>query len=999
MPESPRSGYSAGFSAAMPESLAGAAAEALGLVRRGLDDVAGQVVPWFFANMPEYYQHTHSTTEKVHHLQAIISGRVVTENQTVRLVAPDGRKVTYIVPGNRNAELLTILEAHVAQEIETARLYTTQDGQMHLAELLLAPQPRADAKAEAFVDALAAMRSEGLDEKRLELFERLLRGTNAEYVDKFDPQRALRHLRLLETVGSGEDTALLLEQCTPGRETRLVMAMRRPPATGLLLQTAKILARLGVTVNRCYGDSFRLGDGDSCAIISFYVTVGGDILHEDSALWQRLRRKLQLVKWFAPNPLESYADGEGWPLKRVMLLAAAGEFAHAFLVQENQWAFSSSNVTRVLQTRRDEVARLVAWFEARFDPTLGEREATARGLEQLALEAIGSVADERERSVLLMVHRFFAFTLRTNYFLETVYGLSFRLDPQFLPAPCRLEGEELPYGIFFFHGPYCMGFHIRYRDMARGGVRVVRTRSAEQYELESNRLYDEVKGLAYAQQVKNKDIPEGGAKAVMLLAPLGDIRLAVASMTNSLLDVILCGENSVTLPGVVDYLGKEEIIYLGPDENITPEHITWIVERARERGYRWPSAFMSSKPGAGINHKQYGVTSLGVMVFAEEVLLHLGIDPKTQPFTVKLTGGPKGDVAGNLMRIMFRDYGDNARVVAVTDGHGAAYDPEGLDRGELMRLVDEQRSIDAFNATLLKGEGAFVASSRDAETARLRNALHNTARADVFIPSGGRPNTMNLRNWHEFFDADGVPTARAIIEGANLFVAPEARKRLAERGVLVVHGSSANKTGVICSSYEVLGGLVMTDDEFLSVKERYVEDVFAILRRRARDEARLLLAEMRRCDRCKPLHVISVEASQEMNAAADALYGALLERQPSIAGDALWRDLVFDYCPAVLVEDYRERILDMVPQRHLYALIAAYAASGIVYAEGMGWLQGVSGQRDIVEVVRCWLEERDRMDRLAAGVEAAGLPGSDDVAHLLVYGGRRRATEERLGLV
>ncbi len=975
-----------------------AAAEALDLVRRGLDDMAGQVVPWFFGNMPEYYLRTHSVTEKVHHLQAIISGRAVTGSQTVRLMAPDGRKATYLVPGGGTKELLTILEAHVAQEIETARLYTTQDGQLHLVEFLFGEQPRADVSGDLFAEAVSAMRGEGVSGDRIDLFERMLRGANAEYLEKFDPQRALRHLHMLESVGRSEDTAILLEQCTPGSETRLVMAMRHPPATGLLLQTAKILARTGVTVNRCYGDSFNLDDGDSVAILSFYVNVGGDILHEDSELWQRLRRKLQLVKWFAPNPFESYADREGWSLKRVMLLAAAAEFAHAFLVQENQWAYSTNNVTRILQERRGEVARLVAWFEARFDPTLGGREAKARELDEAALAAVGDVADESERTVLLMVHRFFAFTLRTNYFLEDIYGLSFRLDPQFLPAPCRIEGEELPYGIFFFHGPYCMGFHIRYRDMSRGGVRVVPTRSAEQFELESNRLYDEVKGLAYAQQVKNKDIPEGGSKAVILLGPLGDIRLAVASMGNSLLDVILCGESSPTLPGVVDHLGKEEIIYLGPDENITPEHITWIVERARQRGYRWPSAFMSSKPGAGINHKQYGVTSLGVMVFAEEVLRHLGIDPATQPFTVKITGGPKGDVAGNLMRIMFRDYGDNARVVAVTDGHGAAYDPEGLDRAELMRLVDGQRSIDAFDAALLRGEGAFVVSARDPETVRLRNALHNTARADIFIPSGGRPNTINMRNWHEFFDGDGVPTARAIVEGANLFVSPDARKRLAERGVLVVHGSSANKTGVICSSYEVLGGLVMTDGEFIAAKERYVADVFDILRRRARDEARLLLAELRRCDRCKPLHVISVEASQEMNHAADALYGAFMQRRPDIAEDSLWRGLVLDYCPAVLVEKFRDRIFDMVPRRHLYALIAAYAASAIVYAEGMGWLAGVGTQRDIVDVVRNWHEARALMLRLATAVESTDMEQSAQVAHLLRHGGVRRFTEERLGL-
>ena len=53
---------------------------------------------------------------------------------------------------------------------------------------------------------------------------------------------------------------------------------------------------------------------------------------------------------------------------------------------------------------------------------------------------------------------------------------------------------------------------------------------------------------------------------------------------------------------------------------VTPDDINWIVSRAMQRGYPIPSAFMSSKPDAGINHKTYGVTSEGVQVNAHAVL-------------------------------------------------------------------------------------------------------------------------------------------------------------------------------------------------------------------------------------------------------------------------------------------------------------------------------------------------------------------------------------------
>ena len=58
-----------------------------------------------------------------------------------------------------------------------------------------------------------------------------------------------------------------------------------------------------------------------------------------------------------------------------------------------------------------------------------------------------------------------------------------------------------------------------------------------------------------------------------------------------------------------------------------------------------PLSLSVVKVGAGINHKAYGVTSEGVNVFLDVALRSLGIDPSQQPFTLKLTGGPAGDVA------------------------------------------------------------------------------------------------------------------------------------------------------------------------------------------------------------------------------------------------------------------------------------------------------------------------------------------------------------------
>ena len=48
-----------------------------------------------------------------------------------------------------------------------------------------------------------------------------------------------------------------------------------------------------------------------------------------------------------------------------------------------------------------------------------------------------------------------------------------------------------------------------------------------------------------------------------------------------------------------------------------------------------------------------------------------------------LTGGPDGDVAGNEIKILLREYGANAKIVGISDVSGCAEDPNGLDHEEV----------------------------------------------------------------------------------------------------------------------------------------------------------------------------------------------------------------------------------------------------------------------------------------------------------------------------
>ncbi len=965
-------------------------------LKQTMTSEADRIVPWFFANMHEYYFRTHTKEEVLRHLHGIVSGEVTTENRTLMLKSPCGTRVTYITPGTETKDLIETLTSLRNTNLQTARIYASFDNRVRLCTFHQAPQTLTRPDDPHLPEALAELRNLSLVEKGQESdVSRFLTCASLDYIEKFDPHRTARHYRIIREIQDSERVHVSVEpEVRPGQD-RISVAMTNPPDTGMLLEVIKILARAGVFIYRGYGDLFKLDEFRTVGIVSLYARCPGEFNDTGSSCWLDLKRELEWVKWLEPGDLEWFADKQNATLAQVALLQSACEFVHQFLRRTNRYAFTLGRIVKTVMAHPDMAMDLVRYFEARFTPHASDREDLVATAEASVTSALDQVPLELHRTIFQEIFRFFQGVLKTNYFVKSRFGLGFRVDPDILKE--QIEGDQ-PYGIFFFHGPSFHGFHVRYRDVARGGVRVVRTKNKEHYELENDRLFDEVTALAASQQYKNKDIPEGGSKAVLLLKPGGSVDLAVKSMTNTLLDLIISSKDATSLPEVIDYLGRHELIYLGPDENILPRHIDWIVERAAQRGYRWAQAFMSSKPGAGINHKEYGVTSLGVIVFMEEVLKTMNIDPHKDRFTVKMTGGPAGDVAGNGLKILMDKFPDTVRIVAVTDGHGAAHDPDGLDHDELRRLIAAGKRIHEFDPGRISHADGFVVSADTPEGAKVRNTLHNTALADVFIPAGGRPDTINAGNWKQFLKEDGTPSAGAIVEGANIFISREARDNLESSGVLFLHGSSANKTGVICSSYEILAGLILSVDEFLAIKNEYVAQVLEILEKRARDEARLLTREYRYAGAKRPMTSISFDASREINDLGDTIGQVLTEQVSALREDPDLCGLIEAYCPAVLVEKYRDRIVGHIPVRHQFALLGAFISSRIVYNEGLGWLRRISTLRDIMEVVHAYLAEEKHLAELGADLEEAGLDQGEIILEIIRRKGQRFLTASRLGL-
>ena len=115
-----------------------------------------------------------------------------------------------------------------------------------------------------------------------------------------------------------------------------------------------------------------------------------------------------------------------------------------------------------------------------------------------------------------------------------------------------------------------------------------------------------------------------------------------------------------------------------------------------------------------------------------------------------------------MIRILNRDYGNNARIVGIADGSGVGEDPDGLDHTELLRLFKEALPIAKFDPKKLGKHGAVVPVEAPGGV-MIRNTLHNRLKADAFIPGGGRPATINESNWRDYLTEEGKPSAPIIV--------------------------------------------------------------------------------------------------------------------------------------------------------------------------------------------------------------------------------------------
>ncbi len=672
----------------------------------------------------------------------------------------------------------------------------------------------------------------------------------------------------------------------------------------------------------------------------------------------------------------------------------------------NKSTYGAPVIMETVTHHPDLIKFLHVLFEQRFAP---ERIKGARGISEEELQRKWLEFDKiiagrfidypLGYEIFKFMFKIITCTLKTNFYKPEKRSFSFRFDNSILDP---LVFSRFVFGVFFVNGHYSCGTHLRAADIARGGLRLIRvSRSNYDSELDNAVLLNYALGPK-AQRLKHKDICESGSKGVVVPLP------QYASYRKEALNDYTEGVMDLMLPdsSVVDYYGKPEMVFFGPDEGTAPL-MDDVAYHARDKGYQYWRTITTGK-SFGIPHDTYGLL-LGGETFGlydqgnegvelqvdgrsviltndmEKIFAEVGqsiavsgmtttsimgsfrtliehYNAKEEELNLMITGGPDGDLGANQIQCY------KGKICLIIDGGSILFDPQGLDKKELMKLAFMRNSSPRANSLLFPVEklskngfmvplGASNVTLPDGtivEDGALfhRNFLSNPAHRKyiseanirAFIPCGGFKDTINQGNIRRFLELFGE--LQFIVEGANVFFDDAARRYIAtQTNIKQIKDTTANKGGVFSSSIaEVLTGFLLEEDyedkllNDSATRWALTKDILQLVDRYSCMETGLLL-RLYDADPSVPLFELSETTSEQIFALQDQLELRLAE---ILADSKLVWQVMVHYIPSVLCEKLGEKHImailnaeQLQPYRN--AIITKKLASMAFYRFGEHW--------------------------------------------------------------
>ncbi len=289
-------------------------------------------------------------------------------------------------------------------------------------------------------------------------------------------------------------------------------------------------------------------------------------------------------------------------------------------------------------------AKLVAYFEARFDPASTATDEQVEEIRRDVLNDLRQVASLDQDQIIRHMLGTIQATVRTNAYLPVRSAFSFKLRSASVPDMPK------PFPLFeiFVYSPEMEAIHLRGGAVARGGIRW------------SDRKEDyrtEVLGLMKAQKVKNAIIVPDGSKGGFILRRTppttellkAEVTKQYVTFMRGLLDITdNLQEGTVVHPDHVRVLdGDDPYLVVAADKG-TATFSDTANSVSAEYGF-WLGDAFASGGSAGFDHKELGITARGAWESVKRHFRELGIDVMSIPFTVVGIGDMSGDVFGNGM--------------------------------------------------------------------------------------------------------------------------------------------------------------------------------------------------------------------------------------------------------------------------------------------------------------------------------------------------------------
>ena len=527
--------------------------------------------------------------------------------------------------------------------------------------------------------------------------------SSAAYRADYTVEQAIEDIVILESL-SGKKPAAIKVEAGEANTTRLKTYLSAPHT---LTELLPVMQNMGLVVVDQKPYEFKPEDGEEYGYLyDFGVEFPEGVDPNAVASLYEDALNAYLLGERESDTLDRLILSEGLTWQDVRLFRALNHY----LIQLGL-GYTPSFMSNTLLANPGITKHLVEFFNVSFDPNNGlndeQRNARREEIEVALVEELNKIPTLDADRYLRSLGKVIRAILRTNAYLADRPAFAIKVAPQ------QIDFAPLPRPKFeiFVYSPRVEGVHLRFGDVARGGLRW------------SDRRDDfrtEVLGLVKAQMVKNAVIIPTGAKggfypkhlpdpAVDRDAWITEGRESYKVFIGSLLDVTdnlevgTDGSETVVRPeGVIARDENDYYLVVAADKG-TAAFSDTANAISLERGF-WLGDAFASGGSVGYDHKAMGITARGAWESVKRHFAELGHDAQTEEFTAVGIGDMSGDVFGNgLLR------SKATRLVAAFDHRDIFLDPNpdaAVSFEERQRLYNLPRSSwQDYNRELISAGG------------------------------------------------------------------------------------------------------------------------------------------------------------------------------------------------------------------------------------------------------------------------------------------------------